>query len=338
MSSPRESCYFYSVQARIVFLVVGLALLLGGCEQYGKPSLSIEVAAKGVHAGAIDDSGRYAVVGSIHHGGSYWAIEENERLFNWNHKPGMYSTIVAADLSERGEWALTTEPHTIVLWDTKKGTGERFWTAPGEILDAELGPGANVALLGLDDHSAVIFDVRNGGIRNTFRHSNRVRSVDLSRDGRLALTGSEDYTAALWDVASGEQLKSFKHEDDVQLVKLSPDGSLALSVSKYDRALVWSTDTGDIVGEVPLKAEYLKRGIRFTSARFSADNRWLLTGRPDQIVELWDVQTLANIERWKVPKRSAWKPSGSAIIDIAFGEGEVFYALVSNGFIHQLER
>jgi len=312
-------------------------LLLNACDNRHPPTSSIEVAIKGVHGAALNDDGTAAVIGSIHHGGSFWAISSQERLFNWNHKQDETTTIVAADFSSRGDWALTANPFNLVLWDTRSGKGERFWTAPGEILDAELGPGANTAILGLSDHSAVIFDIRRGGIRRVFQHGDRVRSVDLSRDGRLALTGSEDFSASLWDVASGERLSSLKHEDDVQLVKLSPDGSLALSVSKYDKALLWNTQSGDIVGELRLQAEHIKRGVRFVSARFSEDNTMLLTGRPDQIVELWDTATLSKIHRWHLPKRDAWKPTSAAAVDVAFGQDDTtFFAIASNGFIHQL--
>ncbi len=211
------------------------------------------------------------------------------------------------------------------------------------MLDVELGPSGNMALLGLNDHTAVIFNVKRGGILRTFEHANRVRSVDLSRDGKLALTGSEDFTAVLWDVSSGKKLTTMRHKADVQLVKLSPDGTLALSVSKYDRALLWNTNTGEPIGEVPLESEKLKRGIRFTSARFSEDNAVLITGRPDQIIELWDTTTFAKIKRWKAPKRDAWKPTSAAIVDVGFtndqqsSDQQNYWAIASNGFVHSLK-
>ncbi|MFL0803569.1 MAG: hypothetical protein K6L81_07610 [Agarilytica sp.] len=321
---------------RVITLPLLLALL-SSCDRTAPPSSSIEVAVKGIHGAAISDNGEYSVIGSIHHGGSFWQHDSQERLYNWNHKENELSTIVAADFSHQGKWVLTANPFNLVLWDTDSGKGERFWTAPGEILDAELGPNGNMALLGLSDHTAVIFNVKRGGILRTLQHSNRVRSVDLSRDGKLALTGSEDFTAVLWDVTSGEKLKTIKHEDDVQLVKISPDGTLALSVSKYDKALLWDTLSGKSIGEVPLASERLKRGVRFTSARFSDDASLLITGRPDQIIELWDTATLSIINRWKAPKRSAWKPTSAAIVDVGFTKDQQgFWAIASNGYIHKL--
>lgn len=314
-------------------------LLLSACDNTLTPATSLEVAVKGIHGAALSDDGSSAIIGSIHHGASYWRVEEQERIYNWNHKADELTTVIAADFEASGNWALTANPFNLVLWNTQSGQGERFWAAPGEILDAELGPNANMALLGLSDHSAVIFNIRRGGILRTFAHNNRVRSVDLSRDGRLALTGSEDYFAHLWDVSSGAKLKSFKHNDDVQLVRLSPDGTLALSVSKYDKAVVWDTQTGAVLGELSLNGERLRRGSTFSSARFSDDNALLLTGRPDQIVQLWDIATMTPIAQWELPKRSAWKPTGAAVIDVAFIKDSPNYrAIASNGFVHTLAK
>lgn len=314
-------------------------LLLSACDKPAGPVHSLEVAVAGLHSGAISQQGDFAVVGSIYHGGSLWRLTDNARVFDWNHDKDEPSTLIASDFSRDGKWALTATVNTLVLWNVETGEGERFWAAPGEILDARLGPDARTALLGLADHTAVLFDIRRGGILQTFSHQNRVRSVDLSTDGELALTGSEDYSAVVWDVRTGAELRRISHNDDVQLVRLSPDGTLALSMGKYDKALVWETRTGNIVGEVPLEAEHLKRGLRFTTARFSEDNRHLLTGRPDQWVELWSVTPpLTRVEGWELPKRNAWKPTGASVIDVAFAGEDTIRTIASNGFIHTLTR
>ena len=318
--------------------LVAFTLTLSACDRATKPSNSTEVASVGLHTAAISDNGEHATVGSIYHGASLWRLGDGERLYNWNHQAEESSTIVGADISDDGRWALTAEPHTLVLWNIASGKGERYWTAPAEVLDAELNASASLALLALEDHSAVIFDIRRGGIRRTFNHENRVRSVDFSADGSLAITGSEDYSAAVWETRTGKQIAKVRHEDDVQLVKLSDDGVLALSVSKYDKAIVWNTSNGELMGEIPLQAERLKRGLMFTAARFSADNQFLLTGRPDQIVQLWQLAPLQEIHRWKLPKRDRWKPTNTAVLDVAFSENNtIFYAAGSAGFVHELK-
>lgn len=315
-------------------------LFLNSCQPSAdKPTDQLEVASVGIHAGALSTKGDFAVVGSLYHGASFWDTHRKERLFNWSHEANENATLIATDLTEDNQWAITADVTTLVLWNTNSGQGERYWQAPNEILSVKLAPDARFALLGLTDHTAVLFDIVNGGVLRTLHHSNRVRSVDMSNDGRYALTGSEDYQAIFWDLNSGNSLSKMQHDDDVQLVALSGDGTLAFSVSKYDKAVLWSTDGGRKLGELPLRAEAIKRGLRFTTARFSSDNQWLLTGRPDQIVSLWKVSTLEEVQRWRVPKRSAWKPQGASIIDVAFAEDPTqFFAMSSNGFIFILRK
>lgn len=320
-------------------LPLSMLLLLAGCGGELGPTSSVEVAVKGAQAAAISGNGQYAAIGSVHHGGSLWRIRDGERLYNWNHKNGDYTTLVAADFSADGRWALTANPHTLVLWDMQDGSAQRYWTAPGTILDLSLNHNGNFALLGLDDQSAVLFDVKRGGVKRTFHHKNRVRAVDLSDDGRIAITGSEDTTATIWDVNTGTAKHRMQHNDDVQMVALSPDGTLALSASQYDKAVIWDARNGKLIGQIPLAAEKLKRGLRFTAARFSRDGRQLLTGRPDQIVQLWDTRSLKELARWELPKRDAWKPTSAAVVAVGFSETSGRYlAVASNGFVHRLAR
>lgn len=312
--------------------------LLSACGTANPPSDSTEAAVKGIEAAAVSSDGTLTVIGSIHHGGSLWRNQDGERLYNWNHTQGEYSTFVAADISPNGQWALTAAAHTLVLWSLKDGSSFRFWTAPAEILDLSLSRSGDLALLGTADHTAVVFDVQRGGIKRSFYHQNRVRSVDLSDDARFAITGSEDNTAVLWDMRTGEALQRIQHEDEVQTVALSPDGSLAFSAAKYDKAIIWNTSDGRIIGEIPLAAEKLQRGLRFTTARFSDNNRHLLTGRPDRLVQLWNVSDVSLAAEWSVPKRDKWKPTSASIVAVGFSGTGNYIAVASNGFIHQLKR
>lgn len=206
-------------------------------------------------------------------------------------------------------------------------------------MSIDLTPNGNYALLGLEDYSAVLFDVKKGGIERTFYHIDRVRSVALSNDGRLAVTGSEDQTARLWDVKSGKELFNWQHEDEVVTVAISADGSRVLTVAKYDKAVIWNTATGKAVGELPLKASAIRRGQSFTSARFSSDNRLLLTGSSDREVQLWDAAKLKELAHWTVPKRDPWKPTGAAIAAVSFSNyDKQYYVIASNGYLHRLKR
>lgn len=314
-----------------------LLTFISSCGNNLEPSQSLNVARKGVYTAALSSDGKYTVIGSIYDGGSFWQLTDNKRLFNWNHQANEQTTLLTSDISHDGKWAVTADSNNIVLWNTKTGAGERFWTAPSTVLSISLSPTANVALLGLDNNTAVIFDIILGGIKQTFTHTNRVRSVDISADGKTIITGSEDFSAKIWQLNKTQSTATIQHQDEVQLVKLSDDGTLAISVSKYDSAKIWSTTAPHNARNIPLKAEYLKRGIRFICARFSSDNKYVITGRPDQIVELWDTSDATSIARWKLPKENSWKPTSTSVVDVAFSSKEnTFIAVGSNGYVYEL--
>lgn len=318
-------------------LALAMLLTTAACDTGNSPDQSWEYAAKGTYSAEISDDGSLAAIGSIHHGGSLWQTTTGERLFNWNHKQGDYSNIIAIGFSPEGKYSLTADHQTMVLWSTETGGADTFWTAPSEVLDIDLSNNGNFALLGLADYSAVLFDVKRGGVKRSFYHQDRVRAVTISHDGSKALTGSEDNTARLWDLQSGQQLYQFDHKDEVVTVALSPVGDKAFTVAKYDKAALWDLNTGQPLGSLPLQPTAIKRGLSFSSARFSDDGLFLLTGNSDRKVELWSVKTLKQIASWTVPKRDPWKPTGAAIVAVGFSATKGQYlAIASNGFTHRL--
>lgn len=313
------------------------AFALNGCDRSLKPSAQTPVASGAVTAGAFDDRGEFAVVGSLHHGISYWRLSDHERLYDWKHADSGDTPLAAADFSPDADWVLTADKNTLVLWNTTTGEAPRYWQAPGEILSVQLSREGSRALLGLNDHTAVIFDIRRGGVLHTLRHSGLVNSVALDTAANIAVTGSEDRTAVTWDLRTGKKLSTVRHAEGVQLVAISADGSLVLSVSKYDKAVIWQSQSGAVVTEMPLRAGRLKRGLRFTSARFSDDNQLLLTGQTDQTIVLWRMADLSKIS-WKIGTRRLWKPHGASIVDAVFTDDPtVLRALASNGLLYELK-
>ena len=325
-------------------LVVGVSLFsftllfLTACGSHTAPSTRFEVAVNGIHQGTLSDGAKYAVIGSVSHGGSLWRLSDNERLYNWNHTQDDNSVLVTNDFDPTTRWALTTETHTIVLWDVNSGSAARFWTAPAEILDAKLATDASFALLGQSNHSAVIFNTLSGGIMHSFGHQGRVRSVDLNDDGSIAITGSEDKTSVIWNVNSGQKIFTITHSEDVQHVSLSPSGRFALSAAKYDRADIWDVRAKEVLKSIPLSREWVKRGLEIVTSKFSQDGQQILLGYSNQIVELRDTSSANLINSWKLTKRKAWQPASVTALDVAFAEAaNTYYAIGSSGFIYLLE-
>lgn len=302
-----------------------------------KPLATTEVAARSAYSATLSYDSDYALIGADGHGGSLWRLTDGERLFDWNHRRGEYTTITASSFSPDADWALTTDSKTLVLWNRETGTAERFWSSTADVLAISLGTDGDLALLGLADRTAVLQAVKRGGVVRSFQHADRVTSVALSEDGKLALTGSDDHTAVVWDTASGKALHSQLHKDPLQLVTLSRDGSQALSAAQYDSIIIWDTRTGETLWQLPIAKERLRRGTTLSSARFSHDGAYLLGGRPDGRVQLWSIEEQRLIYEWRLPRRKVYQPLVPRVLSVGFGpQGNRFYAITSDGFVHQL--
>lgn len=324
---------FPSVKLLAGILCIGALSACGG----SKPLNSTEVAARSIYSASLSNDAQLAIIGAEYHGGSLWRLSDSERLFDWNHRSDEQTTFTASSFSPDGLWALTTDSKTLVLWNSETGTGERFWSSPADVLALSLGAKGNLALLGLADRTAALYAAKRGGILRSFQHAERVTSVALSEDGKLALTGSDDHSAIVWDTESGKALNSKVHKDPIQLVALSRDGQRALSAAQYDSVTLWATASGETLWEMPLKQEWLRRGMTITSARFSDDGSHLLSGRPDGLVQLWNIDQQSLVYEWRLPRRKLYQPLVPAVLSVGFGaEGNRFYAISSDGFVHQL--
>ncbi|PIE20575.1 MAG: hypothetical protein CSA61_01435 [Neptuniibacter caesariensis] len=323
------------LRLRELLLISSLFGLLG-CSGGDDPALWKEYALAGAYSASISEKAGFVSIGSYNHGGSLWRTQGHERLFNWNHKEGDLSIIAATAFSPEEDYAVTANQQDIVLWDVRTGKPEWFWNSPAEILQMDLAPSGDFALLGLADHTAVYFDVKNGGVKRTFRHDARVRSVDLSHDGKLALTGSDAYKAKLWSVETGKLLKEISFSNVVDTVAISPNNQLAFSAGSLDKAVIWDLNSGQELHTISNLKSLAQKRVSYLSARFSADSRQLLTGTAAGLVQLWDVNSGKELRRWRIHKRDPYGPVHAGVYAVAFGQGK-YYAMGSNGIMNELK-
>lgn len=320
----------YPVAAGLV-----LALSLTGCNSGNPPSQWKEYALQGAYSASISSSGKFATLGSFNHGGSLWDVKKHARQYNWNHRAKEQSLIAASAFSPDETFAATANQQDLVLWQLSDGKPAGFWSSPAEILKMDLSPNGDFALLGLANHTAVYFDAKNGGEKRVFRHDARVRSVDLSDDARLALTGADDYKARLWDVESGDLLQTLELGNVVDTVALSPNGNWAFSSGSLDQAIIWDTRTGKPKHTLGVSDDFFTKRVSYLSARFSSDNRRLLTGTASGLIQLWDVSSGKQLKVWRVHKRDPYGPVDAGVYALGFGTGK-YYALSSNGIMNVL--
>lgn len=314
-----------------------IALMLAGCAPAGS-SAKLEVAARSVQSGSLSQQGNRAIIGSVLHGGSLWDIAAGERIYNWNHSDNENTLVLRTAFSPDSLWATTADEHTLILWDVETGKAESFWSIPAEVLSIALGRHGNIALLGLSDNRAAFYDVRSGGIFNSLPHTDRVNSVAISEDSHLSATGGEDGFAKFWESNTGTLISERTYDEPVQLVALTRDGKRAFICAKYDRIEIVDTASGELIWQLPFMPERMLRGVSITAATFSTDGLYLLTGRPDGYVELWDIEQQTKVYQWQLPKRKKWRPTAAAVMSVSFSEDANRYmAISSDGFVHTLE-
>ena len=286
---------------------------LAACSGAEDPSRTWEVAAQGVFTGALSTEADLVIVGSMNHGASLWKTPENERLYNWSHAQGEFAELVAASFSPDGSRAVTSDPSSLVLWNTATGEALEYWGTPGSVLDVALLADNRHALLGLDNHTALLFDAASGAYQQTLRHEGEVGAVAISQDGKFALTGSDDYSAVYWDLNSGEIVHTYRHDNPVREVALSPTGKLAFTAAQGDLVAIWDNTRG-------IQLHELHNGINHgvVSARFSDDERYLVIGYANRQVTLVDVSTGQVLRRWDPGLRHAMRRGGAAVVEVAF--------------------
>lgn len=313
-------------------LLTLLAVVLTACS--GDAEKTYEFAAQGVYSAVISDDGSTAVVGSIQHGGSFWSIDSNERRFNWNHTQGEFSSIVDVDIDPSGDFAITTNEQTVILWDTRTGEPLQFRNSPSNIKALKLSRNGDYALLGLLNGTAQYVDIKNGGVLHTLRTNATVRAVDLDEAGTLALTGDDNYHVTLWDTATGNKLYEWTLSNRIASIALSADGQYAFGAAQLGTAQVWDTSTGKAVFDVDTGA-LSSRKVTISKAQFSADNNYLLTGGINSKVELINLSNGNTVKSWQANKKNSVRPTGSAIRAVGFGLDGKYYAIGSNGLLNE---
>ena len=318
-------------------LLISLTIALVGCINDRSQDYAV-LANDGIYSAAINESGKIAIIGSMNNGASLWDNQSKNRLFKWHHNPEQDEAIHLVSITDNGELAATVSNNTsISIWNASHGFHIRSFLAPSKINQLALLNQNNAMIIALENHTSLMIDIPSGSTLAVFNHKGRVNSVDLNANTNIAITGSDDHSAKIWNLSKPLHSKRLAHNGPVNLVKLSPDGSLALTVARYDKVIVWDTNNASLFGEIPLSKSHLKRGVVFTAAKFSNDNRWLLTGTTGGVVQLWDLVAFKLQQQWTMPKRYFIKPNQSTVLAVAFTSKGHYSAITTNGLFHQFK-
>jgi WD40 repeat protein len=315
------------------FMVFCCAALLSCSAE--APVRTAKYAVQGLYSAVLSDDGSTALIGSIEHGGSYWVNAVNERRYNWNHAQGEYSSLLGVDIDPTGQFAATGGARTLVLWNTVTGKSDGFWNTPGDIQSLKLTQNGDYALIGLNDQTARYFDIKRGGIKQTLRTGSTVRAVDVTPDGMLGITGDDLSKVILWDMQTGEKKYEWPLNNAIASVALSADGKYAFGAAQLGNAKIWSTRTGKELTKIDTGAlQY--RNVTISQAVFAKDDRTILMGEVTGRVTLAQVSTGIVQKEWDIMQQKS-RLTGSVVLALAYGPGNRYYAIGSNGYFNVLE-
>jgi|APSaa5957512535_1039671.scaffolds.fasta_scaffold25283_3 WD40 repeat protein len=329
----------HSINTTKTVLIVFSCLFLSACFFNEEPEASWSTSVEGVYSADFSHDGLYAAVGSFQHGGSLWRTDDGERLYNWNHDAEKLTAITALSFSPEGDYVVTADERTLVLWDVYEGNALRYFNTPGEIRFIKLTPGGEKALLSLTNGEAILFDIQRGGVIHEMAHSAEIIDQALSADGRYALFSLSNRNTVFWDLHSGTVVREINTDSRVHTIALSADGSLAFMAIQHREAAIWDMRSGEQLSKLKYNNPFFPSFSSFLTARFYGNGQQLLTGNTTGAMELWDTTDGRRIERWVTPKThsiSVVSATASAVVAVAKHDSlQQVVALTSNGHTHR---
>ena len=307
-------------------LLLSFCALLTACSD--PPSKHLELTAQSAYASAISPDGRYALVGSILHGGSLWRLKDEEKLYNWNHNKGQQTAMSAVAFSTDSHFAVTADKRRIVMWDVKTGRPKGFWAATGGILALALSDNGRYLIVGQEDYSALYIETKTGSILQKLYHSGDINAVAISADGTIAATGSEDGSVKVWKLGKDDPTQTFQVGDDISSVALSRKGTLVFGGLYYGTGKIWNARTGKELSTVGFTR------VTLSAARFSNNAKLLITGDTTRRVMTWDIKTGKQILKKVARSPSLYPPSGLIVEEVSLQPDGTISAIYSNGSVN----
>lgn len=308
---------------RKLALITSCLILLSACAP--GPDSSIQLAQQGLLSGALSADGKTAVVGSIHHGGSLWELSKKERLYDWNHQSGQFSSMRSVAISGNGLIAVTSEEKNLVVWDASTGKSLGFWEAADRVLAIALNANGSRALIGMRDGTLDYFDLKTGQVLQRMQHEAEVRSVALAQIEGIGVSGSDDFTARSWDLNSGKELARLNLSNQVKTVGISGSGKLAFTSAQRSGIKLWEPASGKVAKTIDT------RFTNYSSMRFTDDENFMWLGTSAGMIEYWSISKAERLQQWEAEPRQAWGGASSKAIIAISAQGKEARVLTADG-------
>lgn len=307
--------------------LLGICLMLTGCEQSSLPSQQIRLANQGLLSADLSSDGKLAIASSLSQGTVVWDLVLGTERWRWRQSDDQNDFVTLTRFSPGDSHAITATQHAFAIWRLQDGQSQGYYSLPESSLrDAALSADGRQVLIGRADGKAELVDTQSGRRLQFLGHTEQVNTVDLSANGRYALTGGNDYSAYLWDTRSGQVVWRFNHGGRVIMARLDPAGRLAFTADSH-QAIIWDLNTG----KERSRLQFDHRFEVYTSARFANDGNWLITGAPSRQLSLWRVSDGSLQQSWRVSPHPKVKPPSAVVYGVALRDNSHLVSASSSG-------
>ena len=208
----------------------------------------------------------------------------------------------AAEFSPNGKYIVTAEwDGTVSVFDVLTGQVVSQIMHDGPVYSAVFSPDSKYVVTASQKGLAKFFEIQSGNIIFQIQHERWIRSVEFSFDGKMVATASDDGSVKIYDVTSGKEIEQFQFYRPAHAATFSSDGKHLLVAAGLENEKN-SHNAVAIIYEISNRKVVLQAtqyGNSLYSAKFSPDNKYVVTVSDTEIVKTFEVAT--SMEAFEIP-------------------------------------